>query len=308
MRCKLFLAKATLVLSLCFPVFAAADYKKGNGTVISVTQEKEIIKTLRKCNYSLTIGDSVSADKLTIYEKYDSDKILGNAKAFDQIFILEICDQKKPAPYYTDGYFEQQIWYHITAGKLNGWIKVAEGLTSEYENNYFSPYESDRWSILETIKNGKNKLTVRKYEQNLFVNDKVSVHKDPWQTQDNVITVIDGSEIKQSVKVKKVIEEPALIDDITDYWLYVSYKKYEGWIFGGHTFSSLSPEKYHFPEMIIKDSLNSSDITEVKSSIVPWSFVLIVCGVIFVVYGVVLLIKRQKKPRQECRLSKNKNK
>lgn len=292
MRSKLLFLLAAFFVCSNIAVFAAADYKKGNGTVISVTQEKEIIKTLRKCNYSLTIGDSVSADKLTIYEKYDSDKILGTAKAFDKISIKEIFDQKKPAPYYTDGYFEQQIWYHITTGNVNGWIKVAEGLTSEYENNYFSPYESDRWSVLETIKNGKDKFTVRKYEQDLFVNDKVSIHKDPWQTDDNIITVIDGSEIKQWVSVKKVIEEPALIDNRTDHWLYVSYKKYQGWIFGGHAHSTLSQEKYHFPEMIIKESLNSTDIAEIKKSGTSWAIILIASGVIFVVFGVILLIKK----------------
>lgn len=190
-----------------FSHFCRRRLQKGNGTVISVTQEKQKISTLRKCNYTLTLGDNLSADKLNIYENHDSGKILGTAGPLDKIELLEIFDQKKPAPYYWDEYFEQD----------------------------------------------------------LFVNEKAVVYKNPWQSDDNIITIIDGSEFNQSVTVKKVIEEPATINNVTDHWLYISYKKFEGWIFGDHTFSSLSKEKYHFPEMIIKESLNASEIVEMES-------------------------------------------
>ena len=264
-RCRFFFLLVLFISALSFPGFAAGDYKKGNGTVISVTQEKKTINTLRKCNYALTLGDNLSADKLNIYENHDSGKILGTAGPLDKIELLEIFDQKKPAPYYWDEYFEQEIWYHIATENLNGWIKVGKCLTSEYDNNFSNPYENDRWSILETISHGKDNLTVRKYEQDLFVNEKAVVYKNPWQSDDNIITIIDGSEFNQSVTVKKVIEEPATINNVTDHWLYISYKKFEGWIFGSHTFSSLSKEKYHFPEMIIKESLNASEIVEMES-------------------------------------------
>ena len=45
------------------------------------------------------------------------------------------------------------------------------------------------------------------------------------------------------------------IDGFTDYWLKISYKGYEGWIFGGYAYAERGGPKYEIPEEEIKYKL-----------------------------------------------------
>ncbi len=61
----------------------------------------------------------------------------------------------------------------------------------------------------------------------------------------------EASQVQDVPGELAAVEEEDTVDGITDRWVQVSYKDYEGWIFGGHASAERGGPKYYIPEQLI---------------------------------------------------------
>ena len=251
----------TLIVCYCSFIFANPDYKNENGTVLSTVTENDTTTTIRKCNLTLTTGTNLEVYKCKVYENPNEEKLLGTINPGDTIKISQVCEIQKPDNSWWDDYIREEIWYKISDKDLNGWIRVGTTIFISTPYNTPNPYNNDNWSILESFKHKWKKYTVRKFNQNLYVNDNVWLRKNPWKEENNTILLINGKDQPQKILVKKMVEQTEIIDDIKDHWIYVSYGENEGWIFGGYTTGSNkeTEKQYNFPETIIRNSFAAQE-------------------------------------------------
>lgn len=81
------------LITFCMHLVAEPDYKDGNGTIISSITEKEIRKTVRKCEVdNIRIGDLLDEKNRDIYTDYNFDNKIGMLKDNDMIKVLEVCE------------------------------------------------------------------------------------------------------------------------------------------------------------------------------------------------------------------------
>lgn len=246
-----------LVITFChFVIIAKPNYNNGNGTIIFETVEGNKKTEIRKCEMAIIIGSEIADSSKIIYDDYKTCNEIGKLESGDSIQILEICTIKfseKPSDKWGFPYGER--WYKIKIKELIGWIHIS---ISSVEN-YNDPYYENRFEILDTFELNGKRINARKLNQIVTVWESLNIRNLPDVKNTSVIyTIRPGEEdpYQTNVEVIAISEDKETIDNITDYWLKIKYKDYEGWIFGGYTTVERGGAKYYFPEVFIKSELD----------------------------------------------------
>lgn len=215
-------------------LFANPNYKNGNGTIISSTNENGIKKTVRKCEMAdIEIGDLLDEKHRDIYSDCNKENKIGKLKDNDKISVEQICSIEYPK--------NDELWYKIKFENLSGWINVNSG----------DPYSGNNYEVLEEINVNGKKWTVRKMKQIVTVWENLNMRDKPGTAKTKVVYTIrprDTDPVQTNVEVIAMTEEKETIEGITDFWLKIKYKEYEGWIFGGFTSVERGGPKYYIPE------------------------------------------------------------
>lgn len=70
-----------ILLSISQVVFSNPNYKNGNGTIITSSEENGIKTTIRKCIINnIKIGDLLEEKNRTVYENFNFNKTIGQLK------------------------------------------------------------------------------------------------------------------------------------------------------------------------------------------------------------------------------------
>ena len=239
-----------IVLFVSQFVFSNPNYKNGNGTIISSSEEKGIKTTIRKCIINnIKIGDLLDEKNRTIYENYTFEKSIGKLKDNYTIRVLEVCTiEYLNKPKNSEGSPAGQLWFKIQLKNSTGCICISPDFLGEYVD----PYYENRYEILGEIKTSK-KWTVRKLKQEISVHEKINVRDQPGLDGKKVFLLHDfekGSRSSQeNHETLAITEETETIDGLTDYWLKIEYEPGKfGWIFGGYVSVERGGPKYHIPE------------------------------------------------------------
>ncbi len=243
----------------------------------------------REVNLSIVAGTKSDYADWTVYSSYDDDTKIGEINPGDKFKTTEICFTEEWVDY-------NKIWCHVKKNEIDGWVlikKIAE-----------NPYTNDNWTFLETLKNGKKKYDVYKYESyTIKVIDNVYLRQTPWVADDNTILLIEGKKsIKYVTPLKIVKQKDIQIDDnkeIENNWLYVDYQGKQGWIFGGYATNVYDGTlNYYNPEEVVISSFNATEVKGVSASVVK-NILFFVLKILFIaavaLVCVFLLIKYRKK-------------
>lgn len=244
------------LITFCMHLVAEPDYKDGNGTIISSITEKEIRKTIRKCEVdNIRIGDLLDEKNRDIYTDYNFDNKIGMLKDNDMIKVLEVCEIE-----YLDKSKDEwnnpagELWFKILLGNKLGFICKSTGFLREYEDPYFE----NRYEIVEEITTTK-KLVVRKMKQTVSVWENLNIRSNPGLENTKILYTIRPGQtdpVQTNVEVVAMTQEKESIDGESDFWLKIKYKNYEGWIFGGYASIERGGPKYYIPENIVISDLS----------------------------------------------------
>ena len=148
-----------ILLSISQIVFSNPNYKNGNGTIITSSEENGVKTTIRKCIINnIKVGDLLKENNRTIYENYTFNKSIGKLKDNDNINVLEVCTIEylnKPNDRW--GNPSGELWYKIQLGNVVGCICKSPHSLGEFTD----PYYDNRYEIIEEIQTSK-KWTIRK--------------------------------------------------------------------------------------------------------------------------------------------------
>ena len=239
-----------ILLSISQVVFSNPNYKEGNGTIISSTEDNGVRTTIRKCIINnIKIGDLLQEKNRTIYEDFNFNKTIGKLKDNDNIKVLEVCTIEllnKPNDRW--GNPAGQLWYKIQIDNSVGCIcKSPESL-----GEYTDPYYDNRYEILEEIQTSK-KWTVRKLKQMVSVWERLNVRDKPGLDGKKLFLLHNFEKGTRSPQenhdILAITEETETIDGLTDHWLKIEYEPGKfGWIFGGYASVERGGPKYYIPE------------------------------------------------------------
>lgn len=245
---------AFLLLLHCL-VYADSDYDYagGNGTMLKSSTENGVQTTLRKCELEAVIGDVLLEKSGTLYEYMTTANPVGTVKKDDIVSISEICVVKYLNEEKKYGLYKSDIWFKIKKDGRHCWLCYC------YQDYMMrDPYENGQYSIIGKIEiNGKVE-NVRKLSQTLSVFENVNIRDFPDLKKGKTIYTIRPNvtdDFQTNVRVTGMMENAVRIDGFTDYWLKISYKGYEGWIFGGYAYAERGGPKYEIPEEEIKYKL-----------------------------------------------------
>lgn len=242
---------AFILLLHCL-AYADPDYNGGNGTIVKSSTENGVQTTLRKCELEVVIGDVLQEKSRTLYEDMTTANPVGTVKNDDVVSISEMCVVKYLNEKKKNGLYKSDIWFKIKKDGRHCWLLYAH---QDYDSD---PYENDRYSIIAKMDiNGKAE-NVRKLGQPLSVFENLNIRDFPDLKYGKVIYTIkpnDTDPFQTNVQVTGMIESAVRIDGLTDHWLKIAYKGYEGWIFGGYAHAERGGSKYEIPEEEIKFSL-----------------------------------------------------
>ena len=242
-----------ILLSISQVVFSNPNYKNGNGTIITSSEENGIKTTIRKCLINdIKIGDLLQEKNRTIYETFNFKNPIGKLKDNDNINVLEVCTIEylnKPKDKW--GNQAGQLWYKIQLDNSVGCICVSRESLGEYTD----PYYDNRYEILEEIQTSK-KWTIRKMNQTVSVWERLNVRDKPGLDGKKVFLLHNFEEGTRSPQenhdIVAITEETETIDGLTDHWLKIEYEPGKfGWIFGGYTSVERGGPTYYIPENTI---------------------------------------------------------
>lgn len=233
----------------------APNYQNGNGTIIYENEEKDTKVIIRKCEVEVIIGDLASFEQRIIYENYISKKPIGKLHDNDECKILQVYridHLKNDLNKWNE--VNGELWYKIACNSITGWICIS----SDYIGKFKDPYYNNRWEIIDVVKSGGKKWTVRTMEQELSVWNKLEIRDNPGISGNKVLYTIKPNvtdPYQTNVEVLAITEEVETIDGTKDHWLKIKYNEYTGWIFGGYTTAERGGPKYYIPESIIEFDL-----------------------------------------------------
>ncbi len=232
------------------------DYQGGNGTVLAYAESDWVRKIVRKCELDLTIGGMLSDDGRVVYESIAKKSAIGLLQDGDQVFIEQLCSlEYLQEPKSEFGMERGDLWYKILQNGTEGWICVNDGYLSESV-----PYYGNAYEILGTISSQGKSWTVRSMRQSLSVFSDLNIQDKPGAADNSVVYTIRPGETdpgQTNVEVTAMTEEEDTLEGMTDHWLQVSYKDYEGWIFGGYASAERGGPKYYIPEQLIAFGLGA---------------------------------------------------
>ncbi len=239
-----------ILLSISQVVFSNPNYKNGNGTIITSSEENSIKTTIRKCIINnIKIGDLLEEKNRTVYENFNFNKTIGQLKDNDNINVLEVCTIEylnKPKSRW--GNPAGELWYKIQFDNSVGCICVSP----DFLGKYTDPYYDNRYEILGEIQTSK-KWTVRKLKQTVSVWEKLNVRDKPGLEGKKIFLLHNFEEGSRSPQenheIVAITEETETIDGLTDHWLKIEYEPRKfGWIFGGYASVERGGPKYYIPE------------------------------------------------------------
>ena len=168
---------AALLLMLSCILYAEADYRNGNGTVLrrETLDNKEI--EIRKFEISnFMAGLYCINDNQPIYDDYSKKNRIGTLKkdkidnemgSYVVLDFYEICTIKYTGLVDPWGDQRGEMWIKLSDGNVTGWLCINDS----YYINY---YENDEYSYLGDI----NGYSVRKLSQYVSGDDKIIVVRD----------------------------------------------------------------------------------------------------------------------------------
>ncbi len=227
------------------------DYGGGNGTVLSYVESDWVRKIVRKCEMDVTVGGMLSDDGHVVYESMEKENPVTTLQDGDKVSLIQQCTlEYLTEPKSEFGSERGDLWYKVLLPDgTDGWICA--------EDNYLSrtttPYYGNSYELLEKLSSGGKNWTVRRLEQTLSVWENLNIRDKPG-TGGNVLYTIRPGKTDPSqtnVSVTAVTEEEDTVDGITDRWVRVQYKDYEGWLFGGYLSAERGGPKYFIPEQAI---------------------------------------------------------
>ncbi|MCR5762384.1 MAG: SH3 domain-containing protein [Treponema sp.] len=227
------------------------DYKNGNGTILSITDEGGINTVIRKCEMEIPIGPMLSEEGHTIYEDHNRNKPLAKIQDGDTIQIEQACAIRKLNEPKSDwGSVQGEHWFKVKYKGLEGWICS----TDTYLGGMSDPYEDNRYEVLQTITNAGKTWTVRKMEQEFSVWENLNIRDKPGLSDNVVVYTIRPGDTDPSQTIingHAITEEMETIDGIEERWIKISYKEYEGWVFGAYATTERGGPHYYIPEDFI---------------------------------------------------------
>lgn len=242
-----------ILFSISQVVFSTPNYKDGNGTIITSSEENGVKTTIRKCIINnIKVGDLLKENNRTIYENYTFNKSIGKLKDNDNINVLEVCTIEylnKPKSRW--GSPAGELWYKIQLENTVGCIcKSPESL-----GEFTDPYYDNRYEIIEEIQTSK-KWTIRKLKQGISVWVRLNVRDKPGLDGKKVFLLHNFEEGTRSPQenhdIVAITEETETIDGLTDHWLKIEYEPGKfGWIFGGYASVERGGPKYYIPEKTV---------------------------------------------------------
>ena len=242
-----------ILFSISQIVFPNPNYKNGNGTIITSSEENGVKTTIRKCIINnIKIGDLLQEKNRTIYEDFNFNKTVGKLKDNDNINVLEVCTIEylnKPNDRW--GNPAGELWYKIQLGNVIGCICKSPDSLGEFTE----PYYDNRYEIIEEIQTSK-KWTIRKLKQEISVWVRLNVRDTPGLDGKKVFLLHNFEEGTRSPQenhtIVAITEETETIDGLTDHWLKIEYEPGKfGWIFGGYATVERGGPKYDIPENTI---------------------------------------------------------
>lgn len=240
---------AFLFLLHCL-AYADPDYDGGNGTILKASAENGVRRTLRKCELEAVIGDILPEKSRTLYEDMTTTNPVGTVKDDDIVSIREIgvvtyLNEKKKY-----GLYPSDIWFKVKKDGRHGWLCYCH---QDYMMR--DPYENGHYAITEKMHVQGKVANVRKLNQTLSVFENVNIRDFPDLKNGKVLYTIRPNvtdDFQTNVHVTGILENAVRIGGLTDYWIKISYKEYEGWIFGGYAYAERGGPKYEIPEEEIK--------------------------------------------------------
>lgn len=224
-----------------------SGYDNGNGTVLGTETIEGVEWVYRKHYQTVIIGNWIAEESTMIHEQHSEGSPVLEALGFEQLLSVD-----RIATSYSNNRYE--IWLHVSTDDTpSGWLFLDSG--SADTASYNDPYYNNRWEILDII-GFFNPLTVCKMN-----GDTVTA----WGEAELRARPDRGSRVTQTVtspsgqihfSVLAMCTTPVTIDDITDYWLLVTYEGKQGWIFGGETDVERGGPKYYTPMSIVESHLN----------------------------------------------------
>ncbi len=232
------LAFAALLIVTTSLLYAEADYRGGNGTLIRKETVGDKTIEVRKFEVSDFRAGLWVLDDCTIYDDYlkktpigslEKDKMPeGGDYLLDSYTVLdfyEVC-------FVTDGNDGQrgELWVKLSSSKATGWVKTG---------NVCNPYADDNFSFLEIIKSGTENYQIRQY--NLPVcwyrinyenaNDNaLVVRAKPGENAKKITEIkIENSKDLSMIETIKRFNAVAITED--RHWAKIEYEKGKyGWV------------------------------------------------------------------------------
>ena len=226
---------AVLLLMISCLLFAEADYRGGNGTLLRKETIGNKIIEIRK----FYISGFQAGRRATVYDDYLNKNIIGNIELdkkigwadidYVELNFYEIC-------FITDSKNTQkcELWVKLSDGKITGWADT--GLT-------INPYENGHYSYLENIVSGSKTYQIRKYDFPVIwddlkgVDNSLAIRDKPGNNAQIIAEAKwDGS--IQSFNATAITEE--YIEDngyqlMDGYWVKIEYEKGKyGWAFSDY--------------------------------------------------------------------------
>ncbi len=235
------------VIALFLSCSKPSGYDNGNGTVLGTKTIDGIEWVYRKHYQTVIIGNWIAEESMMIHEKHSKASPISEELGFEQLVSVS----RIATAYYNDSY---EIWLRVSTDDTpSGWLFLDSGSTDTAPYN--DPYYNNRWEIIDTV-GFFNPLTVcRMNGDTVSAWGKAELRDKPGRGGDVTETVTSPSG-QINFSVLAMCTTPVTIDDITDYWLLVSYEGKQGWIFGGETDVERGGPKYYTPMTIIESHLN----------------------------------------------------
>lgn len=234
-----------MLITTCI-LFAAEDYRGGNGTLIKKEKigNKTIeIRKYEKSNFQCEIPDPDYTDfDGTIYDDYLKKNKMGALETEKPIIIsfYEIC-------FVTDTKYNQkgELWIKLSDGKNTGWI------CEKHTNN---PYRDDEYSYLESIKAGSETYHVRKYsygvewwkgyDHRCSQVDNITVRDKPGKDSKIVAEIPTGTSNQIYFKSVAITEDES--------WVKIEYEKGKyGWVDSSCVFNREIGPRFDSPDIVI---------------------------------------------------------
>lgn len=236
------------------------DYKNGNGTILSRTEDDERIVEVRKHLQAVEIGDRADASQRIIYSDMNKTQVLYELQNDDEMEISEV--------YYTgtkaDGLFT--IWLRVQIKGITGYVCYSEPGYNTYRgtiiNGLSYPYINNTWEVIDVLEAGNRIWTVRKLAQEVSVfsrekADKVEIRDKPGYEGTQVIGYLPSSTTNPyrqiNIDIEAVTEE--VDEDWNTRWVRVSYEGVNGWVDGVNLGVERGGPKYYIPEQCFSFSM-----------------------------------------------------